>query len=84
MRKRLYVRLEETQLQVIRRLARREGLSVSEWVRRALRAARRETHRSDAGKKLQVIRAAAGHSFPTTDIGEMLRQIGSGDRVSSR
>ena len=48
-------------------------MTVAEWVRQALRAARRSESRSDAGKKLQVLRAAVEHNFPTGDIGEMLR-----------
>jgi hypothetical protein len=53
-------------------------MTVAEWVRQALRTARRMTPRSEAGKKLQVVRAAAEHSFPTADIDEMLRQIERG------
>ena len=70
--------LEEVELREIQRLARQERMTVAEWVRQALRSARREAPRSEAGKKLQVIRAAARHSFPTADIDEMLGQIERG------
>ena len=70
--------LEETELREIQRSARRNRMTVAEWVRQALRVARRSEPRSDAGKKLQVVRAAAEHNFPTADIGEMLRQIERG------
>jgi len=78
MSKRLQVLLEEPELREIQRLARRERMTVAEWVRQALRAARRETPRSEPSKRLQVIRAAARHSFPTADIDEMLGQIERG------
>jgi len=78
MSKRLQVLLEEPELREIQRLARRQRMTVAEWVRQALRAARRSAPRSDPGKKLQVVRAAAEHSFPTADIDEMLRQIERG------
>jgi hypothetical protein len=78
MSKRLQVLLEEPELREIQRLARRQRMTVAEWVRQALRAARRSVPRSDAGKKLQVVRAAAEHSFPTADIDEMLHQIERG------
>ena len=70
--------LEEAELREIRRAARRHRMTVAEWVRQALRLARRSEPRSDAGKKLQVVRAAAEHNFPTADIDEMLRQIERG------
>jgi hypothetical protein len=78
MSKRLQVLLEESELHEIQRLAHRQHMTVAEWVRQALRAARRSTPRNDAGKKLQVVRAAAEHSFPTADIDEMLLQIERG------
>jgi hypothetical protein len=84
MSKRLQVLLEESELREIQRSARRGRMTVAEWVRQALRAARRSEPRSDAGKKLQAVRAAATHSFPTADIGEMLDQIEDGYRDSPR
>jgi hypothetical protein len=78
MSKRLQVLLEDSELREIRRAARSHRMTVAEWVRQALRTARRGTPRSDAGKKLQIVRAAARHSFPTAGIDEMLRQIERG------
>ena len=78
MSKRLQVLLDEPELREIQRLARQKRMSVAEWVRLALRAARQGSPRNEAGKKLQVIRAAARHSFPTADIDEMLGQIERG------
>jgi hypothetical protein len=76
--KRLQVLLEEPELKEIQRLARRQHMSVAEWVRQALRSARREKPRGDAARKLAVVRAAAAYSFPTADIEEMLAQIERG------
>lgn len=78
MSKRLQVLFEDEELREIQRLARRQRLTVAEWVRQTLRAARRSAPRTDMGKKLQVVRAAAEHSFPTAEIDEMLRQIERG------
>lgn len=78
MSKRLQVLLEESELRDIQRLARRERMTVAEWVRQALRTARLSVPRTNAGKKLQVVRSAARHSFPTAEIDEMLEQIESG------
>ncbi len=78
MSKRLQVLLDESELRDIQRLARRERMTVAEWVRQALRIARRSVPHGDTGKKLQIVRAAARQSFPTADIDEMLRQIETG------
>ncbi|HTO89146.1 MAG TPA: antitoxin [Thermoanaerobaculia bacterium] len=78
MSKRLQVLFEEEELREIQRLARRQRMTVAEWVRQTLRQARRSAPRGDAGKRLQVVRAAAQHSFPTAEIDEMLRQIERG------
>lgn len=78
MSKRLQVLLPPDELSDIQRLAKRESLTVGEWVRRALREAR--TRRPVAGpeKKLKAIRRAVTHSFPASDIGQMLDEIGRG------
>lgn len=78
MSKRLQVLLEEEELEAIRALAAREGLTVSEWVRGALRRARREDTAGDPASKLAAVRAAARHGFPTADIEEMLAEIEQG------
>jgi len=75
MSKRLRVLLDETEFQDVREAADRQGIPVSEWVRRALRDARRRDPRGDLNEKIRAIRAAAGHRFPTADIDEMLGEI---------
>lgn len=78
MSKRLQVVLEDEELEEIQRVARRNHMTSSEWVRQVLRKARRQEPRGDVKKKLAVVRSAAGHSFPTADIDHMLQQIERG------
>ena len=75
MSERLQVLLQESELREVLEAARREGIPVSEWVRRALLDARRRQSQRDLDEKLRAIRAAAGHSFPTADIDEMLGEM---------
>jgi hypothetical protein len=84
MSKRLQVLLEDAELREIQRLARSQRMSVAEWVRAALRAARQRQPAGDTGKKLEVVRAAAQHAYPTADIEAMLGQIESGYVAESR
>jgi hypothetical protein len=80
MSKRLQVLLDETELRAIQRAARSKQMTVAEWVRQTLRAARRREPANDARKKLESVRAATRHSFPTADIEQMLEEIESGYR----
>lgn len=78
MSKRLQVLLPDSEMEQIRRIARRERLTVGEWVRQVLRAARSRQPIHDPQDKLKAIRKAAAYSFPTADIQEMLAQIERG------
>jgi hypothetical protein len=78
MAKRLQVILQDPEYREIQRAARSRHMSLAEWVRQALEKARRHEPLGDAGKKLQVIRAAIKHEFPTGDIDQMLAEIESG------
>ncbi len=62
----------------IRRVAARHGATVSEWVRDALRRARRDEATGDVVQKLAAVRLAAQHRFPTADIEDMLAQTERG------
>jgi len=53
-------------------------MSVGEWVRQALREARSRKPVNDSDTKLKAIRRAAGLSFPTADIDQMLAEIERG------
>ena len=78
MSKRLQVILDDPELLEIQRAARRERLTTAEWVRQALRAARRAAPRTDPKKKLEVVRSAVAYAFPTADIDDMLKDIERG------
>ena len=78
MSKRLQVLLDDAELRDIQRIARRQHVTVAEWVRQVLRAARRREPGGDVSRKLEAVRAAAGHAFPTAEVDEMLAQIERG------
>ena len=76
--KRLQVLLEDSALSAIQKAARRQHMTTAEWVRQALRSARRQQPSRDVPKRLAIVRAAARHKFPTADINEMLQEIERG------
>jgi hypothetical protein len=78
MSKRLQVLLPDPEIEEIRKLAKREQLTVGEWVRRALREARSQRSLLEPQSKLKAVRKAAEHSFPTADIDQMLMEIEQG------
>jgi hypothetical protein len=78
MTQRLQVLLDESEFAEIRRIARRHRMTVAEWVRQALRAARRDEPRYEVERKLAVLREAARHSYPAGEIEEILGDIERG------
>lgn len=78
MTKRLQVLFEDDELREIQRLARRQRMTTAEWVRQKLRLARDAETGADPRTKLETIRRAASHSFPTADIDQMLGEIERG------
>jgi hypothetical protein len=62
----------------ISRLARRERLTVGDWVRRVLRQASVQQHVREPQLKLKAVRRAAKYSFPAGGIEQMLAEIGRG------
>lgn len=78
MSKRLQVILDDGEWEEIRDVARNQRLSVSEWVRQTLREARRRLPEGERGRKLDALRAATRHSFPTGPMERMLAEIESG------
>jgi hypothetical protein len=80
MTKRLQVLIEDSEWREIQRAARARRLTVAEWVRQALRAARRQQPTGDPDRKLAALRAAVRHAFPSADIERMLEQIEHGYR----
>ena len=75
---RLQIVMSDAEAASLRRVARRAGLTVSEWARRALRAA----HDAQAGpsprSRLDALDRALTCNHPTGDISEMLADIERG------
>jgi hypothetical protein len=82
MTKRLQVLVEDPEWREIQRAARSRRLTIAEWVRQALRAARKQQPTGDLDRKLSVVRGAARHGFPTGEVEEMLEEIERGYRSS--
>lgn len=80
MTKRLQVLLDEEEYVDIQGVARRQHMTVAEWVRQALRKARADNP-GTVEAKLRAIADASRHEFPTADIDDMLAQIEAGQRV---
>jgi len=76
MAKRLQVIFQDPEYREIQRAADAQRLSIAAWVRQALAAARRREPVGNGGKKLDAVRAATRHSYPTADINDMLAEIG--------
>jgi len=77
-KRRLQVVLAEDEYLEIERIARAQRMTVSAWVRRSLRRAGRSEPEASADRKLEAVRAAARHEFPTADIDRMLAEIERG------
>ncbi len=75
---RLQVLLEDDEIAEIRRVAKQHRMTVAEWVRQALRRARRDEPRIDPRKKLAAVREAVRGDYPTADVDRMLTEIESG------
>ena len=65
-------------MKALREDARRHGVTVSEYVRRALKESRRDTASGEPSRKLAAVRAALKHEYPTGSIEEMLSEIEGG------
>jgi hypothetical protein len=78
MAKRLQVLLPDPEYREIQRIARSRRISVAQWVRQALHAAKREEPLGDVSKKLEALRAAAKFEFPTAGIEQLLADIEQG------
>jgi hypothetical protein len=76
--KRLQVILQDPEYREIQRAADAQHLSIAAWVRQALAAARRREPVGNVAKKLDAVRAATRHSYPTADINDMLAEIERG------
>ena len=79
--KRLQVLVAEEEYAEIQGAANMCRMTVAEWVRQALREARSDSRQS-YDSKLRAIAVASQHSFPTSDVDDMLREIGAGRAAS--
>ena len=77
MSKRLQVLLDEEEFREFQTVARRQRMTLAEWVRQALRQARSD-YPGAVETKLRVIADASRYEFPTADIEIMLREIDEG------
>ena len=72
--------LDDEEMKAIAALAKRRKMTVSGWVRATLREARTRHPLISGDRKIQVVRAAARHAFPTADMDRLLAEIESGYR----
>ena len=75
---RMQVLMADDEFAEIRRVAKRHRMTVAEWVRQALRRARRDEPATDPRRKLSAVREAARGDYPTADIDRMLTEIEGG------
>ncbi|MNC92700.1 hypothetical protein D3C83_91710 [compost metagenome] len=78
MSKRLQVLLEDSELQEIQSVAAQRRMSVAEWVRQALRDARRGVSTVPVERKLLAVREAVTHTYPSGDIDRINAEIERG------
>ncbi|MGH9442284.1 MAG: antitoxin [Thermoanaerobaculia bacterium] len=78
MSKRLQVLLQEPELREIQKVAREHRMTVAEWVRQALRQARRNEPSGTPSRKLEAVRKAVRCNFPSGEIEDMLADIERG------
>lgn len=70
--------MDDDELADIEAAARRDGETVSAWVRRTLRAAQAQRTASDASRRLAAVREAMTHDFPTGDIEQLIEETQRG------
>lgn len=78
MSKRLQIVVSEDEAKRLRQCALREGLTVSEWARRALRRAELQQSGPTPEQKVRAIDRALTCNHPTGEIDEVLAEIEQG------
>jgi predicted DNA-binding ribbon-helix-helix protein len=81
MQQTLRIFLEEAEIEEIREIARRNHMTLDEWIHRVLQEARKSHPGRSTETKLRAVRAAVGQGLPTGDIDQMLREIEQGYRL---
>ncbi len=80
---RLQVIFDEEELEELKERARKEKITVSDWVRRAVRNEMRSRPGEAARKKLDIIRAYSRYDYPSGDYELIAAEIESGYRTGS-
>ena len=75
MSQRLQVLLDEREFAELRRVAKLQRMTVAEWVRQALRAARHDAPSVDPRHKLAAVREAYRGAYPAPDLAQMLHEV---------
>jgi hypothetical protein len=75
---RLQVVLNDSEMREIQSVAQAQHLTVAEWVRQALRSARRAQPATDAERKIQCVRESATYGYPTGEVDEVLQDVERG------
>lgn len=70
--------MEDEELARVQSSAELEGMTVADWVRRALKRALQERPERARDRKIAAVRAAISHSFPAPDLDQMLAEIDRG------
>ena len=83
MSKRLQVILDDDEMKAIVAIAQNRSMTVSGWVRAVLREARSRHPQIAGDRKIQAVRAAIRHTYPTADADQMLAEIESGYQSGS-
>jgi hypothetical protein len=78
MTKRLQVLFEDAEYAALQAAATSRGMTMAEWVRQALAAARREASTADVDRKLAAIRAAVRHAAPTGPLDRIVSETERG------
>lgn len=78
---RLQVILDDEEMQELKGRAEQDQVTVSAWVRRAIKHEMRERPGKRASEKLDIIRASASYEFPTGDYEKMAAEVESGYHV---
>ena len=75
---RLQVILNDEEMQELKKRAELDQVTVSAWVRRAIKHEMRERPGKRAREKLDIIRMSASYEFPIGDYDEMAAEIEAG------
>ncbi len=79
----MQVLVDEAELRRMQAAAKQQSLTLAEWVRGTLREALRQTPTGGVERKLECLRAAMRHEFPSADIEQMLEEIERGYGIGS-